>query len=111
MTENQGDATVGPRRRPRPYPAIVDAVEPLGPFLLRVSLGGGGLAGFRWPGVTGAPVKPTIPTTTTARTLPDDRLTAERPARRHRPRLGQSFPQPQHAWKTLPNPARAGRAI
>ena len=49
-TDNRGGATATQRRRPRPYPAIVEAVEPLGPYLLRISVGGAGLAGFRWPG-------------------------------------------------------------
>ncbi len=49
-TDNRGGATATQRRRPRPYPAIVEAVEPLGPYLLRISVGGAGLTGFRWPG-------------------------------------------------------------
>jgi len=48
--ENRGGVTAAQRRRPRPYPATVAAVESLGPYLLRISLDGDGLAGFRWPG-------------------------------------------------------------
>jgi NADPH-dependent ferric siderophore reductase len=36
--------------RPRPYPAIVTDVARHGTHLVRVTFGGGELAGFRWPG-------------------------------------------------------------
>ena len=49
-TDNRGGATATQRRRPRPYPAVVETVEPVGPSLLRILAGGAGLAGFRWPG-------------------------------------------------------------
>ena len=48
--ENRGGVAAAQRRRPRPYPATVAAVEALGPYLLRISLDGDGLAEFRWPG-------------------------------------------------------------
>lgn len=39
-----------PRGRPRPYPAVVTEVAGRGAHMVRVTFGGAGLAGFRWPG-------------------------------------------------------------
>ncbi|HWG14467.1 MAG TPA: siderophore-interacting protein [Streptosporangiaceae bacterium] len=50
QTENEGRAAAPPRRRPRPYAATVTEVAEVTPYLTRVTLGGDGLASFRWPG-------------------------------------------------------------
>lgn len=49
-SENEGRVAAPPRRRPRPYEAIVTEVAKVTPFLSKVTLGGDGLANFRWPG-------------------------------------------------------------
>ena len=49
-TEDQGRRAAPPRRRPRPYPAIVTEVTAVTPYLTRIALGGDALANFRWPG-------------------------------------------------------------